>query len=105
MGLATASAVKGPRRADRHEPNIDEPNCAPFGRHLRRGRRCLDPIGSDIWAMIEQPMSFNALCAALEARYRVDHATCARDVGDLLRELSAEGLVTLDPAPPPAPDA
>ena len=65
----------------------------------------LDPIGSDFWAMIEQPMSFNALCAALEARYRVDHATCARDVGDLLRELSAEGLVTLDPAPPPAPDA
>ena len=62
----------------------------------------LDPIGSDIWALIEQPMTFNALCAALEARYRVDHATCERDVGDLLRELQAEDLVALGPAPAPS---
>ena len=65
----------------------------------------LDPIGSDIWTLIEQPISFRALCTAVEARYRVDHATCERDVGDLLRELCGEGLVILHPAPPPAPDA
>ena len=65
----------------------------------------LDPIGSHIWTLIEQPISFNTLCAALEARYRVDHATCERDVGDLLRDLRSEGLVTLDPAPSPASEA
>ena len=59
----------------------------------------LDPIGSYIWNLIEQPISFLALCAALIARYRVGSAVCERDVGDLLRELQTEGLVAVGRPP------
>ena len=62
----------------------------------------LDSIGSCVWGLIEQPISFHALCAALIARYRVEPAICARDVGDLLRELEVEDLVDLGPASAPS---
>ena len=64
----------------------------------------LDTIGSVIWAMIEKPVSIGDLCARLTARYRVDPATCARDVIDWLEDLRREGMIASAPdaASPPS---
>lgn len=48
-----------------------------------------------IWALIEQPLSLDALCDALAAEFDVDPATCRADTLTLLRQLEADGLVTL----------
>jgi hypothetical protein len=53
----------------------------------------LDPIGSEIWSMLAQPTSIGSICIALAEVYDVDDATCRRDVGELLADLEAEGLV------------
>ncbi len=62
----------------------------------------LDPIGSRIWAMLAQPKSLAAICVAMTDAYDIDDATCERDVGELLADLAAEGLVRLVPGPPEA---
>ncbi len=60
----------------------------------------LNPIGSTIWALLAQPTTLAAVCGALTEVYEIDDATCARDVGDLLADLAAEGLVRLLPGSP-----
>jgi hypothetical protein len=59
----------------------------------------LDPIGSRIWSMLADPTSLAAICAVMTRLYDVDEATCERDVGDLLADLAAEGLVRPVPDP------
>ena len=59
----------------------------------------LDPIGSRIWDAIEAPTSIGEICNALVKAYRVDQATCERDVVDLIEELRDEGLLTLAASP------
>jgi len=48
-----------------------------------------------IWALIEQPLTLAALCDALAAEFDVAPTTCRADSLALLRELEADGLVTL----------
>jgi len=48
-----------------------------------------------IWALIEQPQSLDALCATLAEEFDVAPATCRADTLAMLRELEADGLVTL----------
>ncbi len=50
-----------------------------------------------IWALIEQPRSLEAICAALSEEFDVAPATCRADTLVLLRELEADGLVMLTP--------
>jgi hypothetical protein len=60
----------------------------------------LDAIGARVWALIEAPTPVAAVCAALIREYEVNAETCRRDVLDLLAELRAEGLITVQrPAP------
>ena len=54
----------------------------------------LNPIGSRIWKIIEDPVTIADICSRLMAEYDVDAATCERQVLDLLEELRSEGLVT-----------
>ncbi len=63
----------------------------------------LDPIGSEIWDMIERPATVESLFTAMTDRYRVDAATCARDVTDWLTDMRDEGLVTVS-TPEPTPN-
>ena len=51
-----------------------------------------------IWALIEQPRSLAAICAALVEEFEVAPATCRADTLAVLRQLEADGLVTLMPA-------
>jgi len=69
------------------------------GLHLESGN-CygFNATATRIWTIIETPTRFGDLCAELTAAFDVDDATCRRDVGQLIGELVAEGLVTLTPA-------
>ena len=55
----------------------------------------LNPVSGHIWNLIEQPITLEALCAQLQRDYRVDAATCRRDVSDVLTKLAKAGLVML----------
>lgn len=51
-----------------------------------------------IWALIEQPRPFAALCATLAEEFDVAPETCRVETLAMLRDLEADGLVTLTPA-------
>jgi hypothetical protein len=53
----------------------------------------LNPVGSRIWKIIENPVAIDDICSRLMAEYDVDAATCERQVLDLLEELRSEGLI------------
>lgn len=48
-----------------------------------------------IWALIEQPRRLSDLRDELTREFDVDRETCERQLGELLRELEADGLVEL----------
>ena len=54
----------------------------------------LDGVGAEIWEALKVPMSTAGLVAILLQRFKVDSATCERDVGAFLEKIQAEGFVT-----------
>ena len=62
--------------------------------HVERGQ-CygLNGVASEIWRMLEQPISAEEICARLTSDYEVDGATCRAQVIQLLSDLREEGLV------------
>jgi hypothetical protein len=50
-----------------------------------------------IWGLIEQPRRLSDLTQALTREFDVEPEVCERQLGDLLRELEADGLVELVP--------
>ena len=55
----------------------------------------LDPIGSRIWSLLQQPISVGAIRDALTAEYDVDAQQCEQDVLALLVAMAARGLITI----------
>lgn len=55
----------------------------------------LDDIGSDIWGMMEHPISIDALINNLMVLYDVDALQCSDDILVLLNSLLAESLITI----------
>lgn len=55
----------------------------------------LNKIGSAIWALLEDPVSFDQLCDRLTARFEVDRAACAADVDAFIDSVRGRGLVTV----------
>lgn len=53
----------------------------------------LDPVGTDIWRRLEQPLRVGDLCAALEQDYDADAATIARDVEAFVTQMLEKGLL------------
>ena len=53
----------------------------------------LDPVAADVWAALETPRTRAALAEALAAIYDAPAAAIAADIGDMLEELEAEGLI------------
>jgi len=53
----------------------------------------LNPVGSRIWHLLENPILVSDICKALIAEYQVDPETCQQEVLALLRELHAEGMI------------
>jgi hypothetical protein len=52
-----------------------------------------------VWAMIEAPKRLSEIRDALLAEFDVDEATCQAQLAELVRELEADGLVSLQPVP------
>ena len=59
----------------------------------------LDPVGSRVWALIEQPVAVATVCQVLMREFDVDASTCEADVLDLFVQLRAEGLIAVRPEP------
>lgn len=55
----------------------------------------LNAVGTRIWALIAEPRSVDGLCEQLMAEFDVREDSCRREVIDLLEELRADGLVTV----------
>lgn len=49
------------------------------------------------WQLLERPMRFDDLTAAMVIRHEVDPATCAHDLAELVAGMQVDGLVTLVP--------
>ena len=55
----------------------------------------LNAIGTEIWAMLERPMSMADLCADLREAFDVASETCIREVSDLIEDMRREELVRI----------
>jgi hypothetical protein len=58
----------------------------------------LDPVGSRIWSLIQQPRTVSEVRDAILAEYDVEAEQCERDLLALLRKLEAEGLIQVTEA-------
>jgi hypothetical protein len=55
----------------------------------------INPIGSRIWALIEQPRLISDLCACLLSEFEVESTQCENDVLAFLSELAKDNLVKI----------
>jgi hypothetical protein len=56
----------------------------------------LDPVGSRVWELLENPIRVSDLIDELLSRYDVDRETCERDVMAFLVELHEDGIIRMD---------
>lgn len=54
----------------------------------------LDPIATQIWKLLDEHKSVDAICDALLELYDVDRAMCEEQTLALLRELADIGLIS-----------
>jgi hypothetical protein len=54
-------------------------------------------VATSVWRELSEPRSFGQLRDALIEEYEVDSEQCARDLVELLKDLSEKGLVTIAP--------
>ena len=57
----------------------------------------LNKVGTRVWQQIASPARIGDICATLLREYKIDQATCEREVLDLLEELRAEGMIGVQP--------
>ncbi len=60
----------------------------PSGRYF-----ALDPIGTQIWQWLQEPLTLEALCERLQTEYDVTPQRCREDVSALLSRMAEHGLV------------
>lgn len=53
----------------------------------------LDPVGTDIWDLLQEPRSFQDICEYLVNRYSVDNERCKKEVEEFLEQMLDEELV------------
>jgi hypothetical protein len=53
----------------------------------------LNAVGTEIWALLEDPMSVADLCLALQRSFDVKLSTCLKDVTALIEDMRREALV------------
>lgn len=58
----------------------------------------LNPVGTEIWNLLETPRTVDALCAELVSRFEVDDDTCRAEVAAFLTQMQDEGMVAVTPA-------
>lgn len=68
--------------------------------NVRTGRYYgLNPVGSRIWQLLQQPVSVDALLGTVLAEYDVAPDRGEQDLVALLEDLAAAGLVEVGPGP------
>ena len=55
----------------------------------------LDPMGTHIWTLLREPVTFRSLCDALMDRYDVETSRLESDMRAFLNDLSEHGLVDI----------
>ncbi len=60
----------------------------------------LDPVGAQIWRLIQQPRSVNEVREAIVSEYDVEPERCESDLLALLARLLAEGLIEVKEGAP-----
>lgn len=58
----------------------------------------LNKSASQIWALVEQPIPFADLCAALQTKFKVAPETCRADVAEFVADMRERGLLTVGAA-------
>ena len=53
----------------------------------------MDPVGSRIWALLEQARPVSAICSLLLEGFEVEPSQCEHDVLALLNELARNNLI------------
>jgi hypothetical protein len=53
----------------------------------------LNPVGSFIWPLIEQPADIDDLVTKVADNFAVDEATCRSDVAAFIEHLASNGLL------------
>ncbi|GAB5447446.1 PqqD family protein [Gymnodinialimonas sp.] len=53
----------------------------------------INPVGTDIWRLLEEPMSVAAICAALQEDYEIDDETCLEDTCAFVERLIEESMI------------
>lgn len=56
----------------------------------------LNQVGARIWGLMQKPVMVNQICATLLSEYDVEPARCERDLLELLQDLAARDLITVD---------
>ena len=52
-------------------------------------------VASSVWRALAEPRSFETLRDNLLGEYQVSHGQCEEELGELLRDLTAKGLVVV----------
>ncbi|HCY84773.1 MAG TPA: lasso peptide biosynthesis PqqD family chaperone [Desulfobacteraceae bacterium] len=55
----------------------------------------LDAIGSEIWRLLEKPISVSEICKAMTARYDVEKEQCEKDVLAFLNDLASDDTIQI----------
>ena len=55
----------------------------------------LNPVGSRIWELLEQPNGFISIVDAIIAEYNVERDRCESDVTNILRAMYEAGLIQI----------
>ena len=55
----------------------------------------LEEVGSEIWKMLQNPVTVDDICSALIKTFEVEPVRCRRDIMKLLVELLTHGLIEI----------
>jgi hypothetical protein len=53
----------------------------------------LDPVGSRIWELLEEPATMDELVSQLTSEYEVEEAECREDAAIFIDDMVARGLI------------
>lgn len=56
----------------------------------------LDPVGSRIWSLIQQPTRMSAICASLVEEFEVNPNDCERDTMEFIQKMADANLVIIE---------
>ncbi len=59
----------------------------------------LNAVGARVWQLIQQPTPLADLVSQVGAEFDVDHASCSRDLRELVARLAQAQLVSVTEAP------